>query len=64
MEAWIALFRDVATKYLDRHLTRHIIDERVHRQMEAKARAVVVGNTAELSPERCCPNGGAMVSAA
>ena len=30
----------------------------------AKARAVLVGNTAERSPDRCCPNCGAMLKAA
>ena len=29
-----------------------------------KARAVLVGNTAELSPDRCCPNCGMMLCAA
>ena len=64
LKAWIARFRGVATKYLHRYLTWHIIDERVQRLTSAKARAVLVGNTAELSPERCCPNCGAMLSAA
>ena len=30
----------------------------------AKARAVWVGNTAERSPDRCCPNCGAMLKGA
>ena len=64
LKAWIARFRGVATKYLHRYLIWHIIDERVRRLTAAKARAVLVGNTAELSPERCCPNCGAMLCAA
>ena len=64
LKAWIARFRGVATKYLDRYLTWHIIDERVQRLTAAKARAVLVGNTAELRPDRCCPNCGAMLCAA
>jgi len=53
-----------ATKYLPRYLIWHIMDERIQRLTAAKARAVLVGNTAELSPNRCCPNCGAMLSAA
>ena len=64
LKAWIARFRAVATKYLHRYLTWHIMDERVQRLTAAKARAVLVGNTAELRPERCCPNCGAMLSSA
>ena len=64
LKAWIARFRGVATKYLDRYLTLHIIDERVQRLTAAKARAVLVGNTAELNPVQCCANCGAMISAA
>jgi len=64
LKAWIARFRGVATKYLNRYLTWHIIDERIQRLTAPKARAVLVGNTAELSPDRCCPNCGAMLSAA
>jgi hypothetical protein len=64
LKAWIARFRGVATTYLDRYLTWHIIDERVQRLTSAKARAVLVGNTAELRPERCCPSCGAMLSSA
>ncbi len=64
LKAWIARFRGVATKYLHRYLTWHIIDERVQRLTAATARAVLVGNTAELRPDRCCPNCGAMLSSA
>ena len=64
LKAWIARFRGVATKYLHRYLTWHIIDERVQRLTAAKARAGLVGNTAELRPEQCYPNCGAMLSAA
>ena len=55
LKAWIARFRGVATKYLDRYLTWHMIDERVQRLTAAKARAVLVGNTAELRRERLLP---------
>mgnify|MGYP000718726004 FL=1 len=41
-----------------------MMDERIQRLTAAKARAVLVGNTAELSPDRCCPNCGAMLNAA
>jgi len=54
LKAWIARFRGVATKYLHRYLTWHIVDERVQRLTAAKARAVLVGNTAELRPDQCC----------
>ncbi|WP_396215866.1 hypothetical protein [Gemmatimonas sp.] len=64
LKGWIARFRGVATKYLPRYLTWHIMDERIQRLTAAKARAVLVGNTAELSPDRCCPNCGAMLTAA
>ena len=64
LKAWIAHLRGVATKHLHRYLTWHIIDERVQRLTAAKAPAVLVGNTAELSPERCCPNCGVMLRAA
>lgn len=64
LKAWIARFRGVATKYLDRYLTWHIIDEHVQRLTAAKARAVLVGNTAELNPVQCCANCGATISAA
>ena len=64
LKGWIARFRGVATKYLPRYLTWHIMDERIQRLTAAKARAVLVGNTAELSPDRCCPNCGAMLNAA
>lgn len=63
LKAWIARFRGVATKYLHRYLTWRIMDERVQRLTAAKARAVLVGNTAELTPDRCCPNCGAMWAA-
>ena len=46
------------------NLTRHIMDERIQRLTATKARAVLVGNTAELNPDRCCPNCGAMLNAA
>lgn len=58
--AWIARFRGVATTYLNQYLTWHVIDERVQRLTAAKARAVPAGNMAELRPERCCPDCGAM----
>ncbi len=64
LKACFARFRGVATKYLHRYLTWHIIDERMQRLTAAKARAVLVGNTAELTPDRCCPNCGAMLCAA
>lgn len=64
LKGWIARLRGVATKYLPRYLTWHIIDERIQRLTAAKARAVLVGNTVELSPDRCCPNCGAMLNAA
>ncbi len=40
------------------------MDEPVQRLTAAKVRALLVGNTAELRPDRCCPNCGAMLSAA
>ena len=40
------------------------MEERIQRLTAAKARAVLVGNTAELNPDRCCPNCGAMLNAA
>ena len=52
VKAWIARFRGVATKHLPRYRTWHIMDERIQRLTAAKARAVLVGNTAELSPDR------------
>lgn len=64
LKAWIARFRGVGTNSLDRYLTWHIIDERVQRLTATKARAVLVGNTAELNPVQCCANCGAMLSAA
>ena len=64
LKSWIARFRGVATEYLHRYVSWHIIDERVQRLTAAKARAVLVGNTAELNPNRCCPNCGAMLTAA
>ena len=64
LKGWIARFRGVATKYLPRYLTWHIMDERIQRLTAAKARAVLVGNTAELTPDRCCPNCGVMLCAA
>jgi hypothetical protein len=54
----------VATKYLDRQLIWHVIDERVQRLTAAKARAVLVGIMAERTPDRCCPNCEAMLCAA
>ena len=42
----------------------HPEPELVLRQHKGLPHAVLVGNTAELSPERCCPNCGAMISAA
>ncbi len=64
LTGWIARFRGVATQYLRRYLTWHNMDERIQRLTAAQARAVLVGNTAELSPDRCCPNCGAMLAAA
>lgn len=61
---WIGRFRGVATKYLGRYLTWHIIHEQVRHLTATKARAVLVGNAAELSPQRCCPNCGVMLTAA
>ncbi len=40
------------------------MDERNRRLTAAKARAVLVGKTAELSPDRCCPNCVAIRNAA
>jgi len=57
-------FRGVATKYLDRYLTWwHVIQEKVQQLSATRARAVLVGNTAELNPGRCCPKCGAMLNA-
>jgi transposase-like protein len=64
LKGWIARFRGVATQYLLRYLTWHIMDKRIQRLTAAQARAVLVGNTAELSPDRCCPNRGAILTAA
>jgi len=64
LKGWMGRFRGVATKYLDRYLTWHVIHEQVQHLTASKARAVLVGNTAELSPERCCPQCGCMLSAA
>jgi hypothetical protein len=63
LKARIARFHGVATKYLDRYLTWHIMDERIQRLTAAKARAVLVGNTADLNPNRCCPNCAATLTA-
>ena len=64
LKGWIARFRGVPTKYLPRYLTWRIMYERIQRLAAAKARAVLGHNTAELSPDRCCPNCGAMLNAA
>ncbi len=57
-------FRGVATKYLDRYLTWHVIHWQVQHLSATRARAVLVGNTAGMRPERCCPECGAILSAA
>ena len=41
LKGWIARFRGVATKYLPRYLTWHIMDERIQRLTAAKARAML-----------------------
>jgi ISXO2-like transposase domain/Homeodomain-like domain len=64
LKEWMAPFRGVATKYLSRYLTWHIIHERVQRLTPEQARSVPVGNTAELMLDRCCPNCGAALNAA
>lgn len=64
LKEWMAPFRGVATKYLNRYLTWHIIHERVQRLTPEQARSVLVGNTAELMLDRCCPNCGAALTAA
>jgi hypothetical protein len=56
-------FRSVATKYLDRYLTWHVLHECVQRISAAKARSVLLGNTAELAVHRCCPSCGAALNA-
>lgn len=63
LKEWMAPFRGVATKYLNRYLTWHIIHERVQRLTPEQARSVLVGNTAELMLDRCCPNCGAALNA-
>lgn len=63
LKEWLAPFRGVATKYLNRYLTWHIIHERIGRLTAAQARSVLVGNTAELMGDGCCPNCGAALNA-
>jgi hypothetical protein len=57
-------FRGVATKYLARYLGWHVLHERVQRVSAMNARSVLLGNTAELAAHRCCPDCGAVLSAA
>ena len=64
LKGWIARFRGVATHYLPRYLTWHIMDERIQRLTAVKARAVLVGNTTERNPDRYCHHYGAMLNAA
>jgi hypothetical protein len=56
-------FRGVATQYLHRYLTRHVLHERVQRLSAVKARSILLGNTAERAAHRCCPSCGAALSA-
>jgi len=62
LKGWMGRFRGVATKYLDLYLAWHVIHEHVQHLSATRARAVLVGNTAELSPERCCPQCGCMLT--
>jgi len=64
LRGWMGRFRGVATKYLDRYLTWHVIHKQVQHLSATRTRAVLVGNAAEMRPERCCPERGAMLSAA
>jgi hypothetical protein len=64
LKGWMGRFRGVATKYLHRYLIWHVLHERVQRLSAAKARSVLIGNTAELAAQRCCPDCGAVLSAA
>ncbi len=58
LQGWMGRFRGVATKYLHRYLTWHVLHERV------KARLVLLGNTAEFAAHRRCPDCVAVLSAA
>jgi transposase-like protein len=64
LKGWMRRFRGVATKYLARYLGWHVLHERVQRVSAMNARSVLLGNTAELAAHRCCPDCGAVLSAA